>query len=81
MKLIDGDELMKEFDRRRYHEPDFDLTDAEWLINDAEEIEDAVEVVRCRDCEWHDKCRYEQHLGLEGFCSKGERREDEALCD
>lgn len=34
-------------------------------------------LVRCRDCYWHSKCRFEQGLGLNGFCSKGERREDE----
>ncbi len=33
-----------------------------------------VRVVRCRDCYWHSQCRFEQGLGLEGFCSKGERR-------
>lgn len=37
---------------------------------------DAVPVVRCKDCYWHNQCRFEQELGLEGFCSKGERRED-----
>lgn len=37
---------------------------------------DASEVVRCRNCYWHSQCRFEQGLGLDGFCSKGEMRED-----
>lgn len=36
---------------------------------------DAVEVVRCEDCYWHNDCKYEQHLGLQGFCSRGERKQ------
>ena len=37
---------------------------------------DAVEVVRCKDCDMHNKCRFEQGLGMDGFCSQGERRDD-----
>ena len=37
---------------------------------------DAVEVVRCKDCIIHGLCRFEQGLGLDGFCSKGERKDD-----
>ena len=37
---------------------------------------DVVEVVRCENCFWHNNCLYEQQLGLNGFCSYGERRED-----
>ena len=36
---------------------------------------DAVEVVRCKDCRWGHLCVFGQHLGLDGFCSKGERKE------
>lgn len=32
-----------------------------------------VEVVRCRECRWGHLCVTGQHLGLDGFCSKGER--------
>ena len=38
---------------------------------------DAVQVVRCKDCVSHNFCKFEQHLGLDGFCSYGERKEDE----
>ena len=32
---------------------------------------DAVEVVRCKDCVSHNLCKFEQYLGLDGFCSYG----------
>ena len=32
---------------------------------------DAVEVVRCKDCVSHNFCKFEQYLGLDGFCSYG----------
>ena len=35
---------------------------------------DAVEVVRCDKCESHNKCRFEQYQGMDGFCSLGVRR-------
>ena len=31
------------------------------------------EIVRCGECRWVHICRISQHLGLDGFCSKGER--------
>lgn len=31
------------------------------------------EIVRCRECRWGTMCVTGQHLGLDGFCSKGER--------
>ena len=33
---------------------------------------DAVEVVRCKDCVDHQRCRLEQRLGWYGYCSDGE---------
>lgn len=30
------------------------------------------QLVRCRECRWVHICRIGQHLGLDGFCSKGE---------
>ncbi len=44
------------------------------LIETAPTI-DAVEVVRCKNCRWGHLCVFGQHLGLDGFCSKGERKE------
>ena len=31
------------------------------------------DLVRCGGCRWGPICRIGQHLGLDGFCSKGER--------
>lgn len=35
------------------------------------------ELVRCRACRWGHLCVMGQHLGLDGFCSKGEREVQE----
>ena len=35
---------------------------------------DAVEVVRCKDCEREQTCKIAQRLGIYGYCSEGERR-------
>lgn len=37
---------------------------------------DVVEVVRCGECEHEQYCRIAQHLGIDGYCSKGERRSE-----
>ena len=34
------------------------------------------EVVRCKDCLMHGVCRFEQGLGLDGYCSQAERKEE-----
>ena len=34
---------------------------------------DAVEVVRCKNCLMHQVCRFELGLGMDGFCSQGDR--------
>lgn len=46
---------------------------------------DAIEVVRCKDCKYYDDecpypvCNYhEDNVKETDFCSRGERREDEA---
>ena len=31
------------------------------------------DLVRCKECRWGHLCVIGQHLGLDGFCSKGER--------
>ena len=83
--LIDADELKLELkwlecDRPVYH-------DVMSTIDDAPTV-DAVEVIRCKDCE-HSKYWYrDKHLcylwsetGIgvfeDGYCSYGERRKDE----
>ena len=35
------------------------------------------EIVRCKDCLMHGICRFEQGLGLDGYCSQAERRTDD----
>ena len=38
-----------------------------------------TELVRCKDCKWIDLCKdpeYYEYKGANGFCSKGERKED-----
>ena len=35
------------------------------------------EIVRCKDCLMHEVCRFEQGLGLDGYCSQAERRTDD----
>ena len=35
-----------------------------------------VEVTRCKDCLMHGVCRLEQRLGMDGYCSEAERREE-----
>lgn len=34
------------------------------------------DIVRCKDCLMHGSCRFEQGLGLDGYCSQAERRID-----
>ena len=34
------------------------------------------EIIRCKDCLVHGIYRFEQGLGLDGYCSKAERRKD-----
>lgn len=35
------------------------------------------EIIRCKDCLIHGVCRFEQGLGLDGYCSQAERKTDE----
>lgn len=53
----------------------FDLKEAThelWEVPSAE-----PEIIRCKDCLIHGVCRFEQGLGLDGYCSQAERRTDE----
>jgi hypothetical protein len=77
---IKKNELMDLDEYRRWY--NHGLLDAEISILDLPSA-DVVEVVRCRDCiryDTHDKrCKYWNHgvgVDLNGFCSKGERRND-----
>lgn len=48
----------------------FPLNIVQSVLETAQTI-DAVEVVRCKDCVSHNFCKFEQYLGLDGFCSYG----------
>ena len=68
MRLIDGDAL----------EDQFGISDEDILALD--EIQhaptvDAEVVVRCKDCSQIQHCKFGQHLGLDGYCSLGERED------
>ena len=45
-------------------------------VKDAPTV-DAVPVVRCKDCEIEQTCKLAQYLGENGFCSYGERKDNE----
>lgn len=35
------------------------------------------EIILCKECIMHGVCRFEQGLGLDGYCSQAERRTDD----
>ena len=35
------------------------------------------EIIYCKECLMHGVCRFEQGLGLDGYCSQAERRTDD----
>ena len=35
---------------------------------------DAVEVIRCKNCEKKPTCKHTRALGINGYCSEGERK-------
>lgn len=70
-KLIDADALLA-----KLHEtylPDGDARSVVYQVL----VEQPEAVVRCKECLMHGVCRFEQGLGLDGFCSQAERRSDE----
>ena len=60
----------------------------EWIV-EAETLSDFIDhgrytlstkpLIRCKDCIMHGVCRFEQGLGLDGYCSQAERRTDEQI--
>ena len=42
-------------------------------VEDFDAVE-AIEVVRCGDCDIKSLCRYAPHLGENGFCSRGQKK-------
>lgn len=77
-KELRGKSIKCEFDRF-YSKMDF----CGWL-DDAPTV-DAVPVVRCKDCKFYHRMTAEtgicvlacRHLGNDGFCSEGERKDGE----
>lgn len=83
MRLIDADALRDRLQNLAYSDWNQGATTswADAYNECADMVEDipstdAVEVVRCKDCLIHGLCRFEQGLGLDGFCSQGERKDD-----
>ena len=78
MRLIDADDLLTAFPYD--DEPTITKSCIRMTIKHMPTIE-AVSVVRCKDCKWHEDnfCANFNVLGFEGddFCSMGERRKDE----
>ena len=76
-RLIDANALIAEYDRVHIGEPG----KARKLMEDAPTV-DAVEVVRCRDCKYHEDtlvigfehcCLYDLTMRYNDFCSYGKR--------
>ena len=79
-RLIDADAIVEYV---RKYSPISDGADLlETWLEDAPTV-DAVEVVRCKDCKFYHRmttgtgiCKLAcRHLGNDGFCSEGERKE------
>lgn len=50
----------------------------DWGIEAIESLPSAEpEIIRCKECLMHGVCRFEQGLGLDGYCSQAKRRTDE----
>lgn len=78
-EMSDGAKTMKEAAEawnRRADNDESNVFIASMSLADAPTV-DAVEVVRCKDCVSHNLCKFEQYLGLDGFCSYGGSKEDE----
>ena len=76
-RLIDANALIAEYDRVHIGEPG----KARKLMEDAPTV-DAVEVVRCQDCKYHEDtlvigvehcCLYDLTMRYNDFCSYGKR--------
>lgn len=61
--------------QKSFNKGAIDYADGQDLMDRMKQIPTAV--VRCRECRWGPICMIGQHLGLDGFCSKGEREVQE----
>ncbi len=73
MRLIDANDVKRRGD---CYLPDIRNTIAN-ILSHTKTVKDAVVIVRCKDCLMHGVCRFEQGLGLDGYCSQAERRTNE----
>lgn len=83
-------ELMERRGVKSWFKTAFDASDFEQLLAEVPTVEDAVVVVRCKDCKhWGTGCACETDrikqcefakymVGANGYCVYGERREDDA---
>lgn len=70
MRLIDADKLLDILDVMIVgHTSASDVYD----VVDGMSTVDAEPVVRCKDCVVQRTCRFAQWLGMNGYCSYGER--------
>lgn len=61
----------KEYDHERHCCPRFNHVIRATL----QEVQaEQSKIIRCKDCLMHGVCRFEQGLGLDGYCSQAERR-------
>lgn len=84
MRLIDADALTKNVlkwlppDPCGREEKEFPFEE-DICVSMLMEIEEAPtiepEIIRCKDCLMHGVCRFEQGLGLDGYCSQAKRRQ------
>ena len=46
------------------------------ILSDEEKVPSIQpEIIRCKDCVLNQVCRFGQYLGLDGYCSRGERQD------
>ena len=78
MRLIDADELKKDIDGYDYSEEGYsDRMDFKFIyeVIDNQPPVEAKPVVHCRDCCFLEVCKTSQWLGLDGYCSRGEKHD------
>lgn len=83
MDLISRQEAINEFDGAKVDEEycteyDIGYNDGiDFAVSKLSVLPSAQpEIIRCKDCLMHGVCRFEQGLGLDGYCSQAERREE-----
>lgn len=79
MRLIDADAIIEEYcgdcayKGTELCEEQVPACGTAMWIKDAQTV-DAVEVIRCKDCKHQKTCKHTRNLGINGYCSDGERK-------